>query len=63
MTLKEALTVSNNPTWQAQDVARKNRLAAINVEVERIRQQMTTLQNRLNALKLEKERLHNPSLY
>jgi hypothetical protein len=63
MTLKEALTVGNNPTWKAQDVARKNRMASINLEMERIRQQMANLQNRMNALRMEKNKLQHPSLY
>ncbi len=44
-------------------MARKNRIAAINVEVERIRQQITALNNRITALRAEKDRLQHPSIY
>ena len=63
MTLKEALNTSGQVPWQAQDIARKNRLAAISIEAERIRQQIAQLQNRLNALRMEKDKLQHPSIY
>lgn len=63
MTLREALSINEAAPWQAQDVMRKNRIAAINVEVERIRQQMTALKNRIDVLRAEKERLQHPSIY
>lgn len=63
MTLREAMRINENAVWQNQDVARKNRIAAINVEVERIRQQMTALRNRIDTLQAEKDRLQHPSIY
>ena len=63
MTLKEAMRINEAAVWQNQDMARKNRIAAINVEVERIRQQITALNNRITALRAEKDRLQHPSIY
>jgi len=63
MTLREAMRINENAVWQNQDMARKNRIAAINVEVERIRQQMTALKNRIDTLQAEKDRLQHPSIY
>ena len=63
MTLREAMRINEGAIWQNQDMARKNRIAAINVEVERIRQQITALNNRIAGLKAEKDRLQHPSVY
>ena len=63
MTLREAMRINEGAIWQNQDLARKNRIAAINVEVERIRQQITALNNRIDVLKAEKDRLQHPSIY
>ena len=63
MTLREAMRINESALWQNQDLARKNRIAAINVEVERIRQQITALNNRIDVLKAEKDRLQHPSIY
>ena len=57
------MRINENAVWQNQDMARKNRIAAINVEVERIRQQMTALKNRIDTLQAEKDRLQHPSIY
>ena len=53
----------NVAPWVNQAAARKNRVSAIDAEIERIRQQIATLRNRMEQLKEEKNRLQNPSVY